>query len=328
MLEETRTSENQALSFARQDRTALTPGGFATSPAIPAIVTRYLIESTSEATRRGYDADVRKFLAWGGSVPASADQVALYVAENAGTLTAATLSRRLAAISKAHAVLGLPSPTSDLLVHSTMRGIRRIHRRNQKQAAPLLEADMQTIIADIDPSLKGLRDRALLLLGFATACRRSELVALQMDDLADTTIGMAITIRSSKTDQFGEGRKIAIPRRADGLCAVAALEQWLQAANISAGHLFRAIDCRGKISTDGLSAQTVALVVKEYAARAGFDPARFSAHSLRAGHITNAVLAGQPTWRIKKFSGHRNDAVLNRYVRVGELLGSYGDGDG
>lgn len=315
MLEETRTSENQALSFARQatDRNATDA-----AQALPAIVARYLTESTSEATRRGYDADLRKFLEWGGSVPASPDTVALYLAEHAESLTAATLSRRLAAISKAHAVRGLSSPTCHPLVHQTLRGIRRAHRRPQRQVAPLLEADMRAIVGEIRDDLRGLRDKALLLLGYATACRRSELVSLEVEDVAHSTVGMVVTIRSSKTDPFAKGRKIAVARRPDDLCAVAALQSWLRAASIEAGHVFRSIDCHGNVSATGLSAQTVALVVKTHAERAGFDPKRFAGHSLRSGAITSAVLAGQPAWRVKLVSGHRSDAVFSSYVRTSE----------
>lgn len=323
MLDENRTSENQALSLTRQAADVVATDA---PHAVPAIVARYLTESTSEATRRGYHADLCKFFEWGGSVPATPENVALYLAEHAETLTAATLSRRLAAISKAHAVRGLPSPTCHPLVHQTLRGIRRAHRRPQRQVAPLLETDMCAIVGTIGNDLRGLRDKALLLLGYSTACRRSELVALEISHIEHSTVGMVITIASSKTDPFAKGRKVAVARRPDELCAVAALRHWLRAARIEAGHVFRSVDCHGNISTSGLSAQSVALAVKQHAARAGFEPARFSAHSLRAGHITSAVIAGQATWRIRKFSGHQTDAGLSRYVRVGELLGSYGDG--
>ena len=315
MLEETRTSENQALSFARQ---ATEVDATDAVHAVPAIVARYLTESTSEATRRGYDADLRKFFEWGGSVPATADTVALYLAEHAETLTSATLSRRLAAISKAHAVRGLPSPTSHPLVHQTLRGIRRTHRRPQRQVTPLLEADMRAIVGTVGNDLKGLRDKALLLLGYATACRRSELVSLEIDDIEHSSVGMVITIRSSKTDPFAKGRKVAVARRPDDLCAVAALKHWLCAANIEARHVFRSVDCHDNISATGLSAQTVGLVVKAHAERAGFDPKRFAGHSLRSGAITSAVLAGQPAWKVKLVSGHRCDAVFSSYVRTSE----------
>ncbi|MBO6724533.1 MAG: tyrosine-type recombinase/integrase [Rhizobiaceae bacterium] len=315
MLEETRTSENQALSFARQ---ATEVDATDAVHAVPAIVARYLTESTSEATRRGYDADLRKFFEWGGSVPATADTVALYLAEHAETLTSATLSRRLAAISKAHAVRGLPSPTSHPLVHQTLRGIRRTHRRPQRQVTPLLEADMRAIVGTVGNDLRGLRDKALLLLGYATACRRSELVALEVEDVAHSTVGMVITIKSSKTDPFAKGRKVAIARRPDDLCAVTALQCWLRVASIEAGHVFRAVDCHGNVSATGLSAQTVGLVVKAHAERVGFDPKRFAGHSLRSGAITSAVLAGQPAWRVKLVSGHRCDAVFSSYVRTSE----------
>ncbi len=321
MLEETRTSENQALSFARQ---ATDTDATDAAHSIPAIVTRYLTESTSEATRRGYDSDMRKFYEWGGSVPATPKTVALYLAEHAESLTAATLSRRLAAISKAHVIQGLPSPTCHPLVHQTLRGIRRAHRRPQRQVAPLLEADMSMIVGAIGNDLRGLRDKALLLLGYATACRRSELVALQIADVQHPTVGMVITIRSSKTDPFAKGRKIAVARRSDELCPVAALKRWLLAASIEAGHVFRAVDCHGNLSAKGLSPQTVGLVVKAYAERAGFDPSRVTGHSLRAGAITSAVVAGEPIWKIKQASGHRSDEVFGRYVRLGAVLGGCG----
>lgn len=316
MLEETRTSENQALSFARQ---AVDVSATDTPHAVPAIVARYLTESTSEATRRGYDADLRKFFEWGGSIPSAPESVALYLAEHADTLTAATLSRRLAAISKAHAVRGLPSPTHHPLVHQTLRGIRRAHRRPQRQVAPLLESDIRAMVGTVCNDLRGLRDKALLLLGYATACRRSELVSLEIDDVEQSSVGLVITIRSSKTDPFAKGRKVAVARRPDDLCAVAALKHWLSAASIHASHVFRSVDCHGNVSGNGLSAQSVGLIVKARAERAGFDPQRFAGHSLRSGAITSAVLAGQPAWKVKLVSGHRCDSVFSRYVRTSEV---------
>jgi integrase len=200
-------------------------------------------------------------------------------------------------------------------VKACMRGIRRVHGTPQRQAAPILVGDLKAMVTPLGEDLRDLRDRALLLVGFAGAFRRSELVAINCTDLEWMDEGLIITLPRSKTDQDGRGRAVAIPRGSADLCPVVALSTWLRSARIEGGSVFRAIDCHGKVYGDGLSPDSVARVIKKRAAAVGLDPARFSGHSLRAGLVTSAAAAGVPDWAIRRLTGHKSEAMLHRYVR-------------
>jgi integrase len=196
-----------------------------------------------------------------------------------------------------------------------MRGIRRIHGARQKQVAPILVEDLKAMVTPLGADLRDLRDRALLLVGFAGAFRRSELVAINCTDLEWMDEGLLVTLPRSKTDQEGKGRLVAIPRGSPDFCPLMALVAWLRSAGIKEGTLFRAIDCHENVYGDGLSPDSVARVIKKRAAAVGFDPTRFSGHSLRAGLVTSAAAAGVPDWAIRRLTGHRSAAMLYRYVR-------------
>jgi integrase len=167
---------------------------------------------------------------------------------------------------------------------------------------------------------RGVRDRALVLVGFAGAFRRSELVALRYEDVAFVKEGMTLMLRRSKTDQCGEGRKIAIPFARSNACPVKALTDWLNHARIDSGPLFRFVKKGGAIGAHPLSPQTVATLVKEYARKVGLDAANYSGHSLRAGLITSAAKAGVSSWKIREQTGHRSEAMLQRYIRDAEIF--------
>ena len=167
---------------------------------------------------------------------------------------------------------------------------------------------------------KGIRDRALLLIGFAGAFRRSELVALDIADIEFVEHGLVITLSKSKTDQEGLGRKVAIPLARGAVCAVQALKEWISVSGISQGPIFRAITRHGKIDKNALSAQTVARVVKARTTAIGLDGTKFSGHSLRVGLVTSAVQAGVSVWKIKQQTGHRTDAMLARYIRDANIF--------
>jgi integrase len=160
-------------------------------------------------------------------------------------------------------------------------------------------------------SLRELRDRAILLLGFSGAFRRSELVALNLDDIEWTTEGALVTIRRSKTDQEGLGRKVGIPR-GDIACPVTALEAWLEAAGISEGAVFRRVFNRRaqRVGDQRLAARNVASVVKAAAAKLGFDPATFGGHSLRSGLVTTAVKRGVNLMKVCDQTGHKSLEML------------------
>jgi len=280
----------------------------------------YLRASVSPNTRRAYHADLRHYLQWGGTIPSSVELVAGYLASQAGVLSIATLARRLVTIGRAHTSLGLPSPTSSDLVRLTMRGIRRKHGRPQRQVAAAVKSDILAMLAPLGDNLRDKRDRALLLIGFAGAFRRSELCAISCTDIRICGHGAMITISRSKTDQFGHGRRVVIPYGRDGACPVKALTDWLLASGIVDGPVFRGVSRYGRVAVRALSGEAVALIVKKRAAAAGLDQRRYAGHSLRAGFATSAAAAGLASWKIRKQTGHASDAMLERYIREGDLL--------
>jgi integrase len=287
---------------------------------LPDPVWRYVRESLSENTQRAYRVDLDRFENWGGAIPASDRMIAAYLADHAETHSAATLTRWVASISKAHRAAGLASPTTSELVKATLRGIKRRNGSAQHQATPLLRDDLFLVLATVGDAIKDVRDRALLLVGFAGGFRRSELVALNCEDLEHVRQGIVVHLRRSKTDQAGEGRKIGIPHGRTRHCPVKALAEWLSRSKIDAGPLFRSLNRHGHLLPARLSGEAVSILIKERAAAAGFDPNRYSGHSLRAGFATSASQAGVPAWKIRQATGHASDAMLSRYIRDGDLF--------
>lgn len=284
-------------------------------------VGKYLSQALAANTVNAYSSDLKHFRAWGGRIPATPEMVARYVADSAGKLKASTLARRLAAISSAHLALKKESPVRSDLVRRTMRGIQRVHGSATKQAAPIT-LNMLRAMARPQPQLgqlRDLRDRALLLLGFAGAFRRSELVSLRPMDLRLTRDGLVVTLRRSKTDARGQGRTIAIPKGSGMLCAIHPLLKWLHVLRRhdpdgADSPLFRRIDRYGCIG-GGLGGAAVRAILKERLVLCGFNGASFSAHSLRAGLVTTAARAGSPVWAIQRQTGHRSERSVHRYVR-------------
>ncbi len=278
-------------------------------------VLEFITAATASNTRRAYHSDLAHFLARGGSIPAGPAIMAQYVAAHAKTLSVATLARRVVAIHRAHALAGLPDPTKSELVRLTLRGARRLHGCPQRRAAPLRVEHLSAIVSVLGGSLRDVRDRALLLVGFAAAFRRSELSAANCNWIGRTEQGIVLMLPRSKTDQEGRGRSVAIPRVGGPICPVAALDAWLQASGIRDGPLFRPVSKAGKVLEMRLSASAVAIIVKQRTAQIGLDPKRYSGHSLRAGFATSAAVAGLSVWEIKSQTGHGSDAVLGRYIR-------------
>lgn len=282
-------------------------------------VTTYVRASLSESTKRAYRADVTAFTQWGGNIPASAGCIARYLADQACELAPVSLRRRLVGIGKAHVAAGFADPTKAELVRATMRGICRVHGRAQRQAAPLLREDVLLISDALGQGLVDVRDRALVLLGFAGGFRRSELVSLQRGDVNFVPEGAVITIRRSKTDQEGRGRKIGIPFGRTRACPVKAVKAWLDRGSIEDGPLFRSIGKGGRVGP-ALTAQSVSLVLRRCAGLTGLSSIGLSAHSLRAGLVTSAVRAGISSWKIRQQTGHRSDAVMSTYIRDAEMF--------
>jgi site-specific recombinase XerD len=222
----------------------------------------------------------------------------------------------MAAIRWAHEAASLESPTASKLVRSTMKGIRRGQGTAPNRKAPATVDRLAAMVSQADTdTLKGLRDKALLLFGFASAMRRSELVALTVEDIEQTERGLLVTLRRSKTDQEGQGHQRAIPfGRSPETCPVGALNAWLEGASIDEGRLFRSVSRHGQVG-ERMSTRAVADVVKHYAVLAGLNPDEYSGHSLRAGFVTSAAEKGRSTERIMDHTGHQSAAMVRVYTR-------------
>jgi len=279
----------------------------------------YLEASLANNTWRAYRDDLKHFQAWGGTLPASPEQIARYLAYYASRHAVATLTRRLASLSKIHNAQQWANPVSTALVRTTFQGIRNRHGVKQRQVAPAIKEDILAMVKNL-MGTKGIRDKALLLIGFAGAFRRSELADLQYSDFEHVQQGLLIYLRRSKTDQAGQGRKIAIPHARGAVCAIIALREWLEHSEIIEGPIFRGVNRHGHIGTQTITPQSIALVVKERAAAVGLDPTQYSGHSLRAGLVTSAAQAGISSWKIRQQTGHKSDAMLQRYIRDANIF--------
>ncbi len=200
-------------------------------------------------------------------------------------------------------------------------GIRRSVGTAPHQARPILVEDLKAMLAALPDDLRGLRDRALLLIGFAAGMRRSELVGLDVVDVVEEKEGLRITVRRSKTDQEGAGREIGVVRGRHPLTdPVAALADWREAAGIGEGPIFREVDRGDRVGPVRLSDRAVARIVKGAAERVGIDPAPVSGHSLRSGLAASAAAAGAPERTIMRTTGHRSEAMVRRYIRAGSVF--------
>jgi site-specific recombinase XerD len=286
----------------------------------------FMHQSKAKNTIRAYRADWEHFTAWcqshgQSSLPAAADTVALYVADLAATHKPATLTRRISAISQAHQIAGMETPTGSAKVRLVMAGIRRTMGTAQAAKTPVLVDDLRRMLAGLPGNLLGVRDRVLLLIGFCGAFRRSELVALDAADIAITRDGLVVTIKRSKTDQEGVGRKIGIPYASHvETCPVRSLQDWLEKSGITEGPLFRPIDRFGRMASMRLSGAAVGEIVKRYAAAVGLDATEFAGHSLRSGLATSAAAAGASERSIMNQTGHRSVNTVRRYIRDGSLF--------
>lgn len=293
---------------------------------LPSQVRKYIRASKAENTLRGYQSDWRDFCGWCRShnvcpLPAPPEAVASYIADCAEHLKVGSIQRRLNAIAEAHKAAALEPPSHAAVVRNTLKGIRRTKGTAVSQKSPALTDDIRAMIEATDTGIIGIRDRALILLGFAGAFRRSELVGLTAEDCSFGKDGLTIVIRRSKTDQEGLGRKVGIPYGSNPeTCPVRNLQTWIEQAGITTGPLFRSISRHGLLRSGRLAGIDVARILKKLAERAGLDPAKYAGHSLRAGHATSAAIAGASERSIMNQTGHRSVQMVRRYIRDGSLF--------
>ena len=287
----------------------------------------------SENTMRAYRGDWLEFEGWctdrsRSHLPATPATVANYASSLADAgKKVPTIARKLAAIRFFHRGANLENPTDNAGVAAILKGIRRTVGTASRQKAPATVDVIHAMLARIDAeSLQGKRDRALLLLGFAGAFRRSELVAISVEDLTFSDEGVDVFLPKSKTDQEAKGQSVAI-LNGKALKPADRLKEWLDAAGIVSGPIFRRFKRGDRLSDDTLTPQAVALVVKKYAEAAGFDVASLSGHSLRAGFVTSAAENRASISRIMEVTRHRDPRTVETYVRRADRFKDHaGDG--
>lgn len=290
----------------------------------------YAASGKSESTKRAYRSDWIHFSEWCethdlSSLPASPEVVGLYVTSMAeGGYATSTMERRLVAISQGHKLNGHPSPTTDQRVREIWRGIRRVVGGAQAKKSPLMTLELRRIMGKLNfERLIDCRDAALLLVGYAAALRRSELVSLDVECVEERAEGIVIRLGRTKSDQEGNGTQIGIPFGINiETCPVRALQRWIRVSGINSGPIFRAISKGGRVGQKGLSPRAVSLIVKKVVGSVGLNPDAFGGHSLRAGMATEASRNGSNERDIMRQTRHKSLNVLRGYIRDGELFRS------
>lgn len=287
----------------------------------------------SENTKIAYRTDWKMFDAWCTkndmqAFPAHPETVALYIAhQNVLRRKPTTITRSLTSIRKYHTLRGILSPVDDR-IKELLKGIKRLEGYNIMKKKPITLKILTRILEKNENDFIGIRNRALLLVGWTAALRRSELAALNVEDLEDDEAGIIITIRKSKTDQFGKGRRIGLPfvDFNDRFCAPYWLRKWLKVAQIKAGPIWRSIGHQHKgallapVSEKAIRSREVARIIKRLVKNGGFDPDGYSGHSMRAGLATTLAVAGIEERRIQDVTGHRSVEILRGYIRDGRVL--------
>jgi site-specific recombinase XerD len=285
----------------------------------------YARASRSANTIRAYQSDWKYFIAWctefkTPSLPSSPDTIAIFLVQEAENHKVSTIVRRLSAISEAHRIAGYSSPCDDERVKTILKGIKRTKGVAPSMKSPLLTDQLRNLLVNLPNTKQGIRDRALLLLGFTGAFRRSEIVALDRDDLTFVKEGILVRVKRSKTDQEGLGVEKAIPYGSSPeLCPVRAVEAWLVISKIEEGALFVSIGKGDKLHTARLSDRSVALIIKKLIEQSGSSSQDYSGHSLRSGFVTQAALNGASDRAIMNQTKHRSRAMVDRYVRVASI---------
>ncbi|MGI6092645.1 MAG: tyrosine-type recombinase/integrase [Veillonellaceae bacterium] len=288
-----------------------------------------LQKSKADNTLRAYESDWLDFYDWCShhnlqSLPAEPETIINYINDLADHAKANTISRRLSAISENHKAAGYvdDNPCRGGLVRNALDAIKREKGTMQRGKAPILMEDLQNIVSFFDSTdIAGIRDKALLLTGFMGAFRRSELVKIDIEDLTFTREGVIILVEKSKGDQEGQGEQVAIPYSSDpNICAVTALKYWIHSAFLDSGPLFRPVNKYKQVRDRRLSNQSVALIVKKYAALAGFNADNFAGHSLRRGFATTAAQYDVDERSIMQQTRHKSEKMVRRYIEQGNLF--------
>ena len=290
-----------------------------------------LQNSKSNNTIRDYKSDFNDFglfCAKNGfkSLPTDPKIVSLYLTHlSTKEVKMSTLKRRLVSIGVIHKLKGHYLDTKHPSIIENLMGIKRRKGSSQKGKKPLLINNLRALIKainrlDINPIIK-FRDRTIVLIGFSGGFRRNEIVSLNYDDIEFVTEGLKITLRRSKTDQYGEGSLKGLPYFDNPeYCPVISLQNWIKISEINSGPLFRRFSKGSKLTEKRLTDQTVALIIKKYLQLAGIESKNYSGHSLRSGFATSAAESGVEERSIMAMTGHKSSEMVRRYIKEANIF--------
>ena len=286
--------------------------------------------SKANNTLRAYKSDFKDF---GGfcakhgfdSLPTEPKIVALYLTNLSKTSKISTLRRRLVSISMVHKLKGHYLDTKHPIIIENLMGIKRLMGSFQKGKKPLLINHLKLIVDVINQQkideIKKARDKSIILIGFGGGFRRTELISIDHEDLEFVSEGLKITLRRSKTDQFGEGMIKGLPYFTnENYCPVINLKKWLELSNIKSGPIFRRFTKGSSLTSNRLTDQTVVLLIKSYLNLAGIENSKYSGHSLRSGFATVAAESGADERSIMAMTGHKTTQMVRRYIKEANIF--------
>ncbi len=289
-----------------------------------------LKSSKADNTLRAYKSDFKDFAAFCtkhglNSLPSEPKIISLYLTHLSKNSKISTLRRRLVSISMVHKIKGHYLDTKHPIIVENLMGIRRVKGSIQKGKKPLLISHLKSIINVIDEQkiedIKKFRDKSILLIGFSGGFRRSELISIDYEDLEFVNEGLKITIRKSKTDQFGEGMIKGLPYFVnETYCPIVNLKKWLEITKIKSGPIFRRFSKGLSLSNKRLTDQSVVLLIKEYLQLAGIENKNFAGHSLRSGFATVAADSGADERSIMAMTGHKSNQMVRRYIKEANIF--------
>jgi site-specific recombinase XerD len=289
-----------------------------------------LKNSKANNTLRAYNSDFKDFGAFCSrhglsSLPTEPKIVSLYLTHLSKNSKISTLRRRIVSISMVHKLKGHYLDTKHPIIVENLMGIRRVKGSIQKGKKPILINHLKSIINSINEQnsneTKKLRDKTIILVGFGGGFRRTELISIDYEDLEFVPEGLKITIRKSKTDQFGEGMLKGLPYFDDeNYCPVINLRKWLEISKIKSGPIFRRFSKGSVLTENRLTDQSVVLLIKEYLSLAGIENVNFAGHSLRSGFATVAADSGADERSIMAMTGHKTTQMVRRYIREANIF--------
>ena len=289
-----------------------------------------LKSSKANNTLRAYKSDFRDFGAFCAkhglsSLPSEPKIISLYLTHLSKNSKISTIRRRLVSISMVHKLKGHYLDTKHPIITENLLGIKRVKGSIQIGKKPILISHLKSIINVINEQqneeIKKFRDRSIILIGFGGGFRRTELISIDYEDLEFVPEGLKITIRRSKTDQFGEGMIKGLPYFSNEIyCPVANLKKWLEVSKIKTGPIFTRFSKGSLLTKKRLTDQSVVLLMKKYLNLAGIENKNFAGHSLRAGFATVAAESGADERSIMDMTGHKTTQMVRRYIREANIF--------